>query len=293
MQSTSPLFNKNQEERRKKRAKLIWGALFLCIVLLVMMVAVLRHSWIQIQGVIIDPTKTLSEDAVHNTANQFIEGNYFWVIPRTNTLFFSKRGLEKKLRTEFPSIASTMITLDHEKKIHIQIQEKDMFGVWCSSENNCFFIDRLGTLFREASHFSPGVYITFHGTNQDHEPVLTEKIFSDELFQQLVTLHDQLTQHAIDASDISYDTLSGDVTFLVQSLKNRLVSRTRMLMNIRHDSVAAFESIDLLLQEKKFEEQFLRNAQSLETIDVRFPGKIFYKFQQESPSLGTLPEKKT
>jgi cell division septal protein FtsQ len=294
MQPTSPLFNKNQEERRKKRAKLMWGALFLCIVLLVALVAVLRHPWIQIQGVIIEPTKTISDEAVRHTTEKFIEGSYMWVIPRTNTLFFSKRNLEKTLRTEFPSIALVTLTLDHEKKLHVTLQEKDMFGVWCSVEGNCFFIDREGVLFRESPHFSPGVYLTFRGTTLDHEPFLTEKVFSDELFQQLVELHHQLKDHMIETWDVTYDSASGDVTFLIQKLSNRITPHTHILMNVRHDAIATFESIDLLLQEKKFQEQFLRDAVSLETIDVRFPGKIFYKFSTlvTPPVLPIPPTKK-
>jgi cell division septal protein FtsQ len=294
MQSTSPLFNKNQEERRKKRAKLIWGALFLCIVLVVALVAGLRHPWIQIQGVVVGPVKTLDTTEVLRHVEHELTGNYVWVIPKTNTLLFSKQHMIQSLEQTFPQIAATSLTLDHEKKLHVDITEKESFGLWCLDESMCYFIDDKGILFREAPKFSRGVYLTFHGTTREQPSVLRDMPFTLEKFQALRDLVQKFQTHRMIVSDVSFDNLSGDITLTSDMIRDRGVGGVKILLHDTSDLVASFESIDLLFQEKKFQEQFNGNPEDLESIDVRFPGKIFYKFRTvvTPPVLPVAPAKK-
>ncbi len=275
--NSSHVFNKNREERRRKQTKFLLIGLLFTMVVMVLVIAILRKPNFQIQTITPIGTEAMNPDDITNYVQQNISGNYAWVIPKTNIFFFSKKHLEQQILTQFPNLTKAVVAFRNTQEITITVLEKKPSYIWCKN-NTCFFIDDQGVLFKEAPIFDDGVYITFEGGKISEEAPLGARFIDQELFQKIQELIKSFQQIPIEITRVTYQE-TGDIVFHVATIQGIIVGQTSSIIisqNISIDRI--IQTLNLLLADTAFEQDLKTKSTSLQSIDLRFDGKIYYKF---------------
>lgn len=284
MESPKVQFNKNSEERRKRRTKFLFIALLLCIVFLVGIIAFLRKESFQVVNVEVSGTRALSARDIIQQARQDFSGNYAWIIPKSNILLFSKRSVKSQLLNQFPGIESLAIDFKDKNSVHISVQEKDPTDIWCKDQDHCYFIDATGLIYKQAPVFSDGVYVRFTGSTLEMpQDVIRSRFTSVEAFTGLHNLINELKRASVSIIGVSFEP-EGDIALQVDQIKTYFLgSSTQLLITPQTDKTTIIDNITILLNDKTFTNGLIAKSADLETIDFRFPAKIYYKFKNGTP----------
>lgn len=265
--------------------KILFLFTLMVVVVTVGIIAILRSDTYQFQSVEVFGTTTFSADDVVAFTHEYWKRTHFKSIPKSSTILFSKDDFESELKKKFPVISVAYITLPEPNKLEVHIQERTPKVTWCFSDNTCGFVNEQGILYAKAPQFSDGVYIIFQSELNDPsykkfgtivlEPVIMNRFI--ELFVQLET-------NDINLSKIMFYE-NGDVSFSIDQLFGVYTDNSAKLLGTfdQNDEVFTRDMVTGLSSEI-FKKQFLANPKNLEYIDMRFPGKIFYKFKSnQSP----------
>lgn len=295
MEHTKVQFNKNSEERRKKRTKVFLVLLLLFLLVLVGVIAFLRKPGLQITNVQVSGTRALDPQVVARFVDDHISGSYFLVVPKRNTLLFSKRSTREALLTQFPGLEDVRVVFVNRSSIQIEVSERESSHVWCGAQQ-CYFIDDSGIMYRESPKFSDGVYTFFSGAlvelPETREGMIRSRFVTATDYEKLLELYNQLLAYPVEMYEIQVES-TRDVTMRIGKIKNYELSHaTKLITNLENTPDSLIETMNLLFSDKAFVNAVIAKGPELESIDLRFPGKIFYKFknatQVDTSDTGTV-----
>jgi len=282
--SSTIKLDKNSELRRSRRIKLFF--VFLLFILLVLggIVGFLRKKDFQISEVTISGTKSLDSNIILKTAQEYLNGHYTIIIPKTNTLLLSKSDLIHYILEQIPSIEKASITFKKKNSIEISVDEKKPSYVWCNT--SCYFVDGTGMIYEPSPQFTQGVFITFTGGTVDETPIkdhfIPEKQFSDVL-KTLAALA-QLDVHVLDIN------FGDNTTIHIDSIKGtNLGLETKLILTKDENNQDIFDALSLLMNDKTFTGVLATKGNLLQYIDIRFPDKIYYKFDTPAAQVTATP----
>ncbi|MEI8223685.1 MAG: hypothetical protein WCG20_01025 [bacterium] len=280
MESPKVQFNKNSEERRKRRTKFLFVALLLLVIMIVGIIGFLRKESFQVTGVEVSGARALSTRDIIQKAKEDFSGNYAWVIPRSNILLFSKRSVKSQLLEQFPGIESLDISFKDKNTVSIVVHEKEPTDIWCKTTDDCYFIDDTGLIYKPSPAFSSGVYVTFTGNTLElPTDVIRARFISVTLFSKLRTIIQQLQQYPVSVTGVHLDS-EGDIALRIDRIKTyTLGAMTELLITDQVDMQTIIDNLTILTNDKTFTNGLIAKGSDLETIDFRFPAKIYYKFK--------------
>jgi len=304
MDKTKVQFDKNSKVRKGRRTKIFFVTLLLILAIIAGIIALLRKPAFQINHINVVGTQSLDPNDVLQIAEQYISGNYVLVIPRTNALFFSKSGMQNYLISKIPSLESDTVEFSDRNVLTVTVVEKKPQYLWCADATDCYFVDQNGIIYDQAPEFTPGVFITFTGTASSAETVdpnpLGERFASPAEFQFITNTLDTLQNYPMHILSVQYlldtNTLSGgqpinegDIAITVDQIKNTIVSPvTELIITNTETSADIISALDLLANDQDFTGTLATSASTLNYIDLRFAGKIYYKFGTVTPSAQPL-----
>lgn len=285
MESAKVQFNKNSEERRKRRTKFLFIGLLILIIIIAGSVAFLRKESMQITQVQVVGVEALDIEAIEQSVYAALSGNYVWIIPKSNVLLFSKSNLEQQLLTTYPGIQQATVSFKNRFTLLITITEKQPLGVWCATETHCYFIDTSGIMYKSAPVFSDGIFIRFSGSVVPIDSgVIKGRFMDSEQFLNLKDLLGELKKYPVQVLTADINK-SRDITMRIETIKGYTLSRmTKLLVTTESGNATILQNLDLLMRDKNFTSALVSRGKDLETIDFRFPGKIYYKFKNAGSS---------
>ncbi len=283
MEHSRVQFNKNSEERRKRRIKILFVLLLLFLLALAAVIAFLRKGDLQITSVTVSGTQAIDPGQIVRATEKVLAGNYLWVVPRSNTLLFSKHATREYLLAEFPGLRDARIQFINRSSIKISVTERESNHVWCGTLVGCYFLDPTGVMYRESPQFSDGVYTYFSGNlldlPADGQSPIRGRFVAAADYQRLLELYDTFTRAGVGIHEIHIDQ-ERDVAIRSYQLKTYRVAPTTLIkVKLDDQSETIQQNLDLLLADRAFINALIAKGGELETIDLRFSGKIFYKFR--------------
>ncbi len=269
----------------------------LVLVLVAVVIGFLRKPTFQISSITITGTSSLDSNEVQIAAQKHISGNYALVIPRTNVLLFSKTMMDTFLMTQFPSIASVDTEFSSPTMLSIAITEKKPAFLWCTAQ--CYFVDNSGMVYQDSPTFTPGVFLEFLGTTPtatiiDPSNPIRRRFASVSEFTKNISTINELSTYPMHIISLKYLSLAdstpalatgvGDVALTVDQIGSSVIPNGAQILILQsQDAVTIGQALGLVLTDKSFQDAFSAHPATLQYIDLRFPGKIYYKFQTVTP----------
>lgn len=259
--------------------KILFLLILMGVLITVGVIAVLRSNKYQFQSVDVFGTTTFSADDVIAFTHEYWKGTHFKSIPKSSTILFSKDNFESELKKKFPVIAVAYITLPEPDKLEIHIQERKPNVTWCFTDDTCGFVNEQGILYAKAPKFSEGVYVVFQSQlNDPSYKKFGTVVLEPAIMNRFTELFLRLETNEIGLSKIMFYE-DGDIGFSIDKLFGVYTNNTsRLLGTFNQDDEVFVRDMITGLSNDAFKKQFIANPKDLDYIDMRFPGKIFYKF---------------
>jgi hypothetical protein len=208
----------------------------------------------KINNVEIVDAKHTDVAALKSDVEDIIQQKKLLIIPNNHIVFLSSGRLEKHILETYPSVETVDISKTKDRDIVIKIQDRKATGVWC--DENCFFFDDEGVLFKKAFTFTGAVFATWTSSASrtlkfyDKAPCVDTCI--DKAFVSFLSKQ-KIKKVMLDEDDLRLYTEYG---YYIKALNN---------------STTTMKNMDLFAKEYK------GDMHALQYVDVRFGDKIFYK----------------
>jgi cell division septal protein FtsQ len=274
--STSPL--KVRRAAARKRTLIIAGIIFALV--LGGLLYLIWQPVVRVRDVSISAFDAASLD---QPIKETLYGTYWMIIPRDSIFFFSSSDIRKAVLNDFPDIGSVSISRSGFNSLHVVATERQSVFDWCGEslttatpDATCYETDAEGFIFAPSEAGIPDI----DGTQTDK----TLRIYAP-LVEGTAT-SSPLRSHVTDASSIpealtlmrALQSLGADIRALQLhgdegDFYTALGTRITYVLG-EEDSAAALAASAF--------PQLPLNDGSLEYVDLRFDGKVYFKKNGEA-----------
>ncbi len=254
--------------RRRRRANVTLIFALACLVFVLSLSYLLRLKILNIQSVSVSGTRVLNQSEIKKIVINDLSGSYFYLIPKTSILFYSKNKIQNELLKRFVPLKSLNIRVAGGT-LAIKISEREPYALWCKTQTtlaqSCFVADHSGFIFNPANT-DQGVLFTGDSFKEGQNPV-GQFILPQEQFEKLITFLDTLS-----ALGFSLDSIQKHDT----SLSLIFTNHSSLIVNSDQDFNIALENLQVFLQNQT-EVSKKDGGFNVEYLDLRFGNKIFFK----------------
>ena len=233
--------------------------------------------------------KSIKTSVVTQEVEEYLSHSWLGIIPRKNIFFYGNRSLEKSLRTTFPKIYTIDIGT-HVSEIDISIDERDAHSLWCVDkeyevifDEECYFADQEGYWYTRAPYFSDNVLTKIYLDPRVESIVLGDRFLNDNAFHELfVFVREMNSAYNTEIQKIIFRP-QGDVELHVARLHNHVFKEPFVVwFNIKDSYERVYRNLGIVFEQEAFVGEFEIKPNALESVDVRFDGRIFYKFNSNT-----------
>lgn len=275
MEKIAVQLDKNSQVRRARRTKFLFVAILFFLLLLAGVIGFLRKANYQVATIRVDQARSINPLVVERTTKEFLSGNYFFVIPKSNALLVSKSSLRKYLLDEIPSLKNVRVHFSDPTTLLVTVEEREPNYVWCQ-ETDCYFVDEQGMIYESSPVFSEGVFVTFSGGDVIKGSPLRKRFISPEMFTVTLRMLELLKKFPMTVIGVNYGV---DNAIRISNIGGTSVGPHTVIMTSNtSDAETLSDSLRLIVNDKSFASMLASKGTSLEYVDLRFPGKIYYKF---------------
>jgi hypothetical protein len=220
----------------------------------------LRLNAIQIRDIEVTGTSAISSGDVKAVAEEALKGKYFFIIPRSNAIFYPNSKMSERIIKQYPRIENIDISLSSFHSIKIDITERKAIAVWCDSlePSNCFLIDKSGFVFDKSPNISANVYFVFKGQLAG-DPVGKYYLSADGQFVKIRQFIENVKNLGIEPNALSFFRDQeyelgvkggGKILFLFEGNGERALSNLRSVLDdltlkVLSDGMLNVSGIDL------------------------------------------------
>lgn len=267
----TPEFHKKMERRK-------WIRLSIFIAILIIFISIpiyfFRTSRFLISVIEISGNSVTPSEDIQFTVNENLEGNYFFIFPKSNIVLYPKKTIAAQLIDTNPRFKSVDMKITGPRSIKVYVKEREPYAEYCqdiSDQNSpigCYFMDKTGFIFSEAPAFSHGVY-SIYGSN----PTLENPLRMVYMEEPKLTLIEPFIKSLAEVNLYpKVFLLKGDEYHLI--LSNGAV----IMWKAEEDLEKVKSNLESFLRDPSFK----KGSGELDNvlyIDLRFGNKIFYKFR--------------
>ena len=280
-----PKNSSNREEYLKKKRARKRMHFFLGIFVFIFIISILsfisyrpalRISKVELSGGVL-----VSQTDVESNVLKFLDGSYFWLFPKNNSIIYPKTKLEKYLTTSFPRIETINIDLQNFHTLKIIITEHKQDALWCDtlpsqsafdtgSPEHCYFMNSNGLIFSTAPNFSGDAYFKYYGLLSTDEPIGKFYIASSTEFSDITDFISTIRKFSLRPQ---YLLASGDDQYTLF-----LSGNGKIYFDTKTPLSTVAQNLSALLRTTAFASTSSQNL-PIEYIDLRFGNKLFYKLK--------------
>lgn len=265
--------SKIRARRRRRRLTIFFvciaGALFFAT----MLVWSFHASFWRISSVHVSGVKTVATSTVADYVTKRLDGEFAFVIPKNNILFYPKRYIRDLLLKDLPVLAEVRIHADSFNTISVEVTERQPKALWCGADVTsavpCFLVDEDGVVYAAALTLSGNVHTKYYGallgTTTPKQFVTSAEFRSVSALVETIAAHqknDQLVSVSIDSH---------------KDVRMRFASNFELLFGISVDAGDLYERFTLALQSDPFRQHAIGD---FEYLDLRFGDKLYYKLKE-------------
>ena len=249
---------------RPKRKPINWKPL-LWVVIPIAVLVLINLSFMQVSQAEVASSGTVPKDEVQRIVLRTLKERPFLILPRSFILFPQAKAVEHDIVQAFPRASRIAVKRTQLNEITVSFEDRDPEGVWCAQDlTGCLLIDADGLGYGVAPETSSSVYLTIISTTSPKVgahvlPVADARVL-------LFTIH---TLREKDEIEITHLTLGEEV------YEAELKSGTRVLFT----PATPLEEFAISLRSMLTS---LKSKPVPEYIDLRFPGKAYFRIHGQS-----------
>lgn len=261
--------------------------IFLIGLLIALVILLLHQKFFHIERIHVQGTQVLHEYDIAKTVQDILAHDVGYVIPLDTWVTLPKKKIIYELKQKFERIQDIKIHIENTHDVVITVVEWKPAFLWCygiqtTDQKSCFYMDTQGKVFSRAPFFSTGVYPMFMNmVDELPKELQTQQVHIDEsLLTVLLDVYHMFGRQSHEVEMIHFGE-QHDVIFTMTQLWGQRVHHVQILLNTTTPQDIIEHNIELLAQHELFAEQFREKPLDLEYIDLRFEGKLLFKFKQQ------------
>ncbi len=271
-----------QQSTRTVR-RVISLSLFLAI--LVGVWYVMQQPYFMIEQVMVSGERTIPNTELVAAVDSYLDATWLGLVPRRNFLVVGPSRLQTYLEKNYPKIYSSTIDIDHHS-MHLVVEERLIHSLWCTLQEyenpfdeECYFADQRGTWYIRSPYFSDNVFRKVYVDPAVDTIQPDEHFMEEQEFQNFFIFLSELERdYSFDIGAV-YLLPQGDVVLGIERFGEvRYKTKPRIIFNQEDSFERISRDIGITIKEPDFQSSFQSNPEELQTIDVRFKGRIFYRF---------------
>lgn len=262
---------------KKSRKFLTWKKIIFIFIFLGLLFGIgslLRSSKMQVDTFTTLGTSVLDTREIEDEVRSQLVGTWLWIFPRTSVLLVNDKAIERALKEKFSRIETVNVRRTNLHSIEITIKEFDAVYLWCSSvEDDCYFMDKQGVVYSKAPVFSGSAYPKlFTGAPLETLPFVG--MASLEL-GRVAELQEKLSE--INITPVAFRNISPR-ELQIDFLHNKTIAKLQI--DPTTSTTTSLEYLFSGIRTEPLASLFRNENKKLLYIDVRFPNKVVYKFDQ-------------
>jgi hypothetical protein len=289
------LRQQKKEKYRRRRLRRSYLTLFLLIVIMTASVWIMRHDRLQITEITVKGNRVVASEVVMGVIEEELGAHYFWIIPKTNLLFYPRSSLKARLAKVSSYIKDIDLSIKELKRLEVSINERKAEYLWCDSltttESACYLVDESGLLFSPMTGLSRNLMFIIESdlpANPINRRPLNSVAFS-KLVETIRFLPDIFRYAGVNNTEIGMVRLAkgGDYIFTIEESRGTKVLTWELWLNSRLPLSEVAGRFKALWETEEFKTEHLRAG--LQYIDLRFGQKIFYRPAGSGPPVDKIP----
>ncbi len=261
--------------RRQRRRLVLLMFSGLLLVFLVGAVALTHFSAIRIAHIEVSGAETIASSTIATQVREGLRGAYAYVIPRDNIFFYPKQELDSELLAMHPTLASVDVHAVDFNTVAVVVAERSPRALWCSENNECYYMDENGVVYAPAPTFSTPIYTEYRGSASGD--VLPKQFLNSADFQALSALVDAIAQKVSTATS-SAEQLQNVVVDSNRDVVMQFSDNFAIKFALHDQAGDIFERFTLALTADVVRAHSLSD---FEYIDLRFGQKLYYRLKNE------------
>lgn len=182
-----------------------------------------------------------------------------------NLLFLSKDQLKNNLAGAFPDITDIVIRKNLFHTLIIDFRKRVQLGIWCNL--NCYYFDKEGTAFAETPQTEGSLILKIEDESKNNVS-LGDRVLSDEQITFITAVNNKINDDG--KLKILKFKINSSFSTDLEAVTDKNWS---IYFNGKQDPAAAVSNLFTVLKEA------VKNTNNLEYIDLRIPGRVFYKLK--------------
>lgn len=283
------LYTTNKKIRKKRLYRRKIYTLFICIIVCIV-IGILsflsKRPVLRVQSVIVEGTKTLTNDALKEAVHEKIDGSYWYIFPKNSFFFIRKNQIERYLVSKYPRIKN--INIERTKtELNVFLEERTAAYLWCGRvpfgeitlNQPCYYFDAHGYIFDTAPYFSTAVYFTLYDDYEARVNTIDpigSYVAHHEVIEPLLSFVASL--QSLDIHGFALSIEENVVTLYLGRNKNE--HAPRLIWNINDNYELLGSNLKSALMKEPMHTDVFGDMSKLDYIDLRYTGKVYYKLKQ-------------
>lgn len=283
----SPNVVRLRKKRRNARVRLVVLFSVLFVVVVYGLIFLSRRPNLQIVNIEVTGNQVISSTEIINHVEQFLFGNYVYVIPKRNIYLYPGNMIRQSLLASFPRVETVSIHKKSDKIIVVNIKEAKAVALWCGKEFlpinpdvECYFTDRDGKIVDKAPYYSGDIYTRLFGGvvyDKNSSPLGKYVLVKDE-FSKLLKFADDVSRLGIDTTDINIGE-KGEYQLMIH-LGSGLYAPIRFLA--KDDIQTLLSNLTAAVTKPELAKKYKEGKERLQYFDLRYKNKVYYKFSEKT-----------
>lgn len=255
--------------KRIKRKKIFSRIFFVSLILLSVFSLITALFFyidsFKIKNITIEGATDLSKEFLTQELQEVLKSKSLGIFPRDRILFFPYDDVRIKLMNSFKKFSSVQIEGRFSQNLLVKVEERQPVAVFFSKEQKSYyFIDEGGFIFDDAPFFSSGVFPQFVDNRTHPKSSVGDFLIEKEEAQRIF---DFMKLMPVDYS-VAQILLENDGVYKFLTKEG-----WQIILQKDDDFKTAYQNFLASLNEIK------DRRKNLDYIDLRFGGKVFFKFK--------------
>ena len=266
------------QKKKKKQIITISLIVLVVIVILAAIVLTLRLPFLQIKSIEIDGASTLPVETMQRNVLNSLDGNYLYVIPKTNIFFYPKEKINTNLQKTFSKINSIHTELSGLNTVVVKIDERQVSVIACEGfkedegDDTCYFTDSAGFVYDKLNGFSDDVYFKYYLNTASTSITVGSNFIDVSLFSKLQKFIKNINDAGIKAKGL----LIGDEGSYELYVENKDLSNAVVYFDDRTSLDKTLANLVVFWKNAMEKKLGMSTVPNFEYINLRFGNNVFY-----------------